>query len=134
MGKKKITADTNILISALGWRGPPHRILEKVSLDELELFTSYEQFEELSRVLDYPKFGFTEDQKRRYKEFISEKATFVKSPIRLDVIKDDPSDNRILECALVAGAGYIISGDDHLLSIRKFRRIKIMKASEFPRI
>jgi putative PIN family toxin of toxin-antitoxin system len=134
VGKKKITVDTNVLISAFGWRGPPHTILEKIASGELELFTSYEQFEELSKVLDYPKFEFTEDQKRRFKEFISEKATFVKSPIKLDIIKKDPSDNKILECALVAGADYIISGDDHLLSVQKFGRIRIMKASAFLRI
>jgi len=58
VGKKttKVTLDTNILISALGWRGNPHRILQKVINKEIELFVSHEQFEELARVLDYPKF------------------------------------------------------------------------------
>jgi putative PIN family toxin of toxin-antitoxin system len=97
---------------------------------KLELYLSYEQFEELSRVLEYPKFDFTEEQKMRFKALISSVATFVQ-PIELDVIKADPADNRVLECALVAKLDFIISGDDHLLSIRRFGRTKIMTASNF---
>ena len=40
MGKErtKVTLDTNILVSALGWKGNPHRLLERVINGELELF------------------------------------------------------------------------------------------------
>ena len=132
MGKErtKVTLDTNIVVSALGWRGNSHTILERVMQGKLELYLSYEQFEELSRVLEYPKFDFTEEQKMRFKALISSVATFVQ-PIELDVIKADPADNRVLECALVAKLDFIISGDDHLLSIRRFGRTKIMTASNF---
>jgi putative PIN family toxin of toxin-antitoxin system len=129
--RTKVTLDTNIVISALGWRGNPHTILEKVMQGELEFYLSYEQFEELSRVLEYPKFDFTEEQKIRFKALISSIATFVQPAIELDVIKADPADNRVLECALVAKLDFIISGDDHLLSIRRFGRTKIMTATNF---
>jgi hypothetical protein len=66
VGKRKVTLDTNILVSALGWKGNPHKIL-KVIDGELDLFISSAQSEEPSRVLDYPKFGFTEEQKGRSK-------------------------------------------------------------------
>ena len=66
MGKRtKVTLDTNVLISALGWKGNPHRILQKAIDGEIELFLSNEQFEEFARVLDYPKFDLTDDQKSR---------------------------------------------------------------------
>lgn len=131
MGKRKVTLDTNILISALGWKGKPNKIMVKIINNELELFLSYEQFEELSRVLDYPKFKFTEEQKRRFRVLISEMATFVKTPIGLDIIKRDPSDNRILECAMIANVDYIITGDkSHVLPLKKLGRIKIVTASE----
>jgi len=64
LGTRKVTLDTNILISALGWKGNHHQILQKVIDGEIELFISYDQFDELSRVLDYPKFDFTDEQKR----------------------------------------------------------------------
>jgi putative PIN family toxin of toxin-antitoxin system len=63
VGKKtKVILDTNILVSALGWeKGNSHKILQKVIDRELELFISHEQFEEISRVLDYPKLKFAEE-------------------------------------------------------------------------
>lgn len=59
MGKKKVTLDTNILISALGWNGKPKRIFEKCINSELELISSNEQIIELQEAINYPKFNFT---------------------------------------------------------------------------
>jgi uncharacterized protein len=132
MGKRKVTLDTNILISALGWNGNPRRILEKITRGEIELFISHEQFNEFLRVLNYERLGFTTEEKNKYKTLISELATFVKTPIKLGVIKSDPSDNRILECAMIASVDYIVTGDkSHILPLKKFGRIKIVTATEF---
>jgi putative PIN family toxin of toxin-antitoxin system len=49
----------------------------------------------------------------------------------LDVIQDDPDDNRILECAIAAQAGFIVSGDNHLLQLGRFRGISILKVADF---
>ncbi|MGA2876207.1 MAG: putative toxin-antitoxin system toxin component, PIN family [Nitrososphaerales archaeon] len=131
MGKTKVTIDTNILVSGFGWKGNPHRVLDMVVRGEIELFTSREQFEELSRVLDYPKFEFSDKQKVGFKSLLSSVASFVETATELDIIKEDPTDNRILECAMVADVDFIVSGDEHLLSIKKFGRIEILTASEF---
>ncbi len=62
---------------------------------------------------------------------MTEIATLVRTTTKLNVIKKDPADNRILECALAARVNFIISGDEYLLSIRKLGRTKIINASEF---
>ena len=49
----------------------------------------------------------------------------------LDVITDDPDDNRILECAVAASASYIISGDDHLLALEKYKGIVVLPPAGF---
>ena len=85
----------------------------------------------MARVLDYPKFNFSEEEKSRFKALISAAATFVKPTTRLDIIKEDPSDNMILECALVSNADFIISGDEHLLGLANFRGAKIVSAGFF---
>lgn len=134
MGKTaKVVLDTNVLVSALGWQGNPHKVLQRVVDKEAELFISYEQFEELARVLDYPKFSFTEEEKTRFKALISAMAVFVTPRTRLDIVKEDPSDNRILECALVAKADFIISGDEHLLALGKLEGTMIVSAGQFMR-
>ncbi|MBI2584078.1 MAG: putative toxin-antitoxin system toxin component, PIN family [Candidatus Aenigmarchaeota archaeon] len=131
MGKTRATLDTNILISALGWEGNPRQVVRKIISGDCELVISKEQFNELSRVLDYPKFQFTEEQKSRFKTLILEMAMFVSLSESIDVIKEDPDDNRILESAVAGGADYIISGDPHLLKLKEFRGIRIVTAREF---
>jgi len=49
---------------------------------------------------------------------------------KIDVIKADPSDNKILACALECKAKYIVSGDYHLLSLKEYKGIKILKAAQ----
>jgi predicted nucleic acid-binding protein len=50
---------------------------------------------------------------------------------RVNAVKEDPDDNRILECALAAGADMIISGDGHLLRLTAFEGIAILTPREF---
>ena len=50
---------------------------------------------------------------------------------RVDLIKDDPDDNMILECALAADVEYIITGDSHLLTLKSFEKIKIISPAMF---
>ena len=49
----------------------------------------------------------------------------------LQAIEADPSDDRILECAVAADAEAILSGDTHVLSLGSFRGIPIQRVAEF---
>ncbi|MCK4491634.1 MAG: putative toxin-antitoxin system toxin component, PIN family [Candidatus Altiarchaeales archaeon] len=49
----------------------------------------------------------------------------------MNVIKEDSEDNRVIECALESKADYIISGDRHLLTMRRYKGIKILNAKRF---
>lgn len=131
MGKTKVFLDTNILISALGWKGNPKVIFEKCLHGELELVTSPNQIDELRRVMDYPKFNFTEEQKATFISIILEIARMVEISGEVKVIVDDPDDNAMLETAIVGNVDYLISGDPHLLKLKEFARVKIVTASEF---
>lgn len=48
-----------------------------------------------------------------------------------DAVPDDPADNRLLECAVAGGADYIITQDHHLLKLKQFEGVTILKAGEF---
>lgn len=61
----KVVLDTNTLISALGWKGKPNQVFDKIVKREAELVISDKQFSELSKALNYHKFQFTEEQKDR---------------------------------------------------------------------
>ncbi len=131
MGKTKVFLDTNILISALGWKGKPRVIFEKCLHGELELVTSLNQIQELKRVLDYPKFNFAEEQKVTFISIILEIARMVEIPGEVKVIVDDPDDDAMLETAIVGNVDYLISSDPHLLKLKEFAKVKIVTASEF---
>jgi len=131
MGKKKLVLDTNILISALGWEGKPRDIFKKVLNKEYELILSHKQMIEIKRVMDYPKFNFTYEQKSRFLTILVEAAILVKTSDRLNVIYEDPDDNIILESAVDNGADYLITGDDHLLKLKQYKNVKILTASQF---
>jgi predicted nucleic acid-binding protein len=61
-------------------------------------------------------------------------ADFIEPRQSVDVIKDDPSDNRILECAVAARSDYVVTGDRHLLALGQFGHCKIVKPADFTEI
>ena len=53
---------------------------------------------------------------------------------KIDVIKEDPEDNNILESAKFGKVKYIVSGDAHLLKLDTWVGIKIITAKNFLKI
>jgi hypothetical protein len=57
-----VVFDTNVLVSAVGWRGPEHELYERCRTGELRLAISPELLAELERMLRYPRLGFAEEE------------------------------------------------------------------------
>jgi putative PIN family toxin of toxin-antitoxin system len=125
----KVVFDTNILISSLFWKGPPYNLMKKVINGEILLITSQPIINEMRRVL-LGDFNISVGKVEEYADIIISNSIMVSSTEKLEVIKADKTDNRILERAISGRADYIVSGDRHLLSLRKYKRIKIIKAAE----
>lgn len=130
MGKKKIVIDTNLYVSALGWGGKPKIIIDKVINSEFELIISRRQMEEIEQVLDYPKFDFKSEQKQKLLQILVEIASIIETK-EISGILDDPKDHCILEPANKMKIDYIITGDDDLLRLKKFKGAKIVKVADF---
>ena len=86
--------------------------------------------DELRRILKN-KLGFEPDQIESFINILSGHSETVVPRHALRVIKNDPSDDRILECAVEGQANLIVSGDRHLLSLKTFRGISILTVREF---
>ena len=109
----RATADSNIWVSGLNWYGKPHELLNLARDGKIELAISDAILDEFSRIL-HDKLEWSDD---RLNSMRAEVATFTKrvsSTETLDVVKADPDDNRILECAVAAGSDVIVTGDAHL--------------------
>ncbi|HJX06249.1 MAG TPA: putative toxin-antitoxin system toxin component, PIN family [Candidatus Nanoarchaeia archaeon] len=131
MGKEKIIVDTNILISAIGWEGKPRELFISIIDGKYELVISNKQLAEIRRVLNYPRLGFTKGQRNQFLKILFKIATVKETKTELRIIKEDPSDNMLLECAVEAGAKYVVSGDKHLKKLRKYKEILIIPVNEF---
>lgn len=130
----KITADTNVLISASFWFGNPLRIIRYAEEGKIELVLSKEilgEFEDIIGKED--KFGLKlKGIGKTVGDVIAKMASIsrmVETQGSLNVITEDPDDNRILECATAGRADYIVSGDNHLLNLREYKGIKIVTPS-----
>jgi hypothetical protein len=132
----RIVMDTNVVVSGLlAPGGPPGRIVDLWVESKITVVVCRALIEEYFDVMLRPKFKkvgtIIERQDLLTGLLEMENSIFVYPKTRLDVIKDDPDDNRILECAVEGEVQYIISGDDHLLAIKEFQGIPIVSPAKF---
>ncbi len=122
----KIVLDTNVFVSALiSTRSNPALLLDAAGKN-YSLFVSKELISELEDVISREKFGFTKEKINEAIAAILSFSEVVNPGIKLDVIKSDPDDNKILECAVACGVDYLVSGDAHLLELEEYMGIKII--------
>ena len=126
-----VVFDTNVMFSGLGWRGTPYRCLELARAGVVEGMTCREVLDELAEKLE-TKLRFSPAQ---ITDTISDLLTFLRLvmiPNRLKVVTADPDDDKVVECAVVGDATYIVTGDRrHLLPLGSYQGITIVSAADF---
>jgi uncharacterized protein len=134
MKRPHIVLDTNVLVSALLFGGPPREVLDMVVARAAHCSLSPAILDELRDVLQRPKFGFSSRQAIAIIEKLCASCAIISPLTRIGVVRADPDDDRLLECALEARADVIVSGDAHLLELGKHEGIRILSPSEFLRM
>ena len=123
--------DTNILISAFVFPGGTPETVYRGALEgRFELVTSPPLLAELGRVLG-DKFGWEGPMAETAVAQVARIGTVVRPRRTVSVIDEDPADDRVLEAAAEGGADVIVSGDRHLLQLRKWHGIRIVRAKAF---
>ena len=124
------TLDTNIYVSALEFGGVGARVLGMARAGVFRIDVSDVILAELVTVL---RDGFRWGRIRLHfaKEQIARLANRVVPTQTLDVIKEDPDDDRILECAVEARSAFIVSSDKDLLRLGSYGDVRIVTAKEF---
>ena len=128
----RIVIDTNVLISAIFWTGPPKVLLNKVRKKEVVFLTSQVLLNELKEILIRPDkpFKLSEEQAEHVINETRSLAEIVR-PRKIVGICRDEQDNRVLECAVDGRADWIISGDMHLLELRRFQGVRVGTVVDF---
>ena len=127
----KIVLDTNIFISAIIFGGPPETIIRLGIDNKLEIYTSPSILAEVADVLSR-KFNWDADKIDLAIRNLCHFCRIIEPQKKVNMVDLDPSDNKILECAMESDAKYLITGDKkHLIPIKKIKKCKILTPGEF---
>lgn len=126
----RVVIDTNIMISSL-WGGKPFDVIRKWNDGHIIMVVSPEILDEYLEV--YKRFNLSDDELEALTIlFANPRNTIViNTKSKISLIKDDPADNKFLECAVDGKADCIISGDKHLLKCAGFKHCVIIKPADF---
>jgi len=128
--------DANVLVRGLiSERGSPARILALWEREAFELVVSPFILEEMKRVLHYPRiqerYSLSDEHITSFLGLLGSLALMVHPTDVIDIISQDPDDNRYLECALTGEASYLVSGDQHLLTLGEYAGVIILPPAGF---
>jgi putative PIN family toxin of toxin-antitoxin system len=129
--------DTNLFISGLfAGHGHTFELQELWISGSFELVVSVQILDEIQRTLQKPqirqRLQLIDGEEALIVDLIKQKAAIVTTDsYQTDKITEDPTDNKFLACALEADVDYIVSGDNHLLSLKHFHRIQIVDVATF---
>jgi len=129
----KVVFDSNVFVSAFivpGSQGEQALLL--AHRHKVDLYSSVPILTETARVLR-TKFDQSEKDITAALKIIGRAATIFRPSRKVTVVEDEP-DNRILECAAIAEADLIVTGDYGLLKLEEFEGIHIVRLADFLRI
>ena len=109
----RVVADTNVYISALNFAGTADEVLALGRAGAIAVFISQPILDEVESVL-IRKFKWVAPRVREAARAIRDFAVLVNPIESVDLVHEDEPDNRIIECAIAAGADAIVTGDQHL--------------------
>ena len=121
-----VTFDTNVLLSATLWDGSlSQKLLFDLIRQNVKIYSSKEILFEYKKVLKRD-FNFSDVEIIKFTNNVLSFVTLVVPKMKITVVKDDPDDNAILECALESKSKYLVTYDFHLLKIKEYKKIQII--------
>ncbi len=130
----KVVVDTNVFISSF-FGGIPRQVIDCWKTGKITLCFSQPIIEEYIEVLD--RLGLEDKNEiQNLTKLFAEGYNSIftaRTPV-LDVVEDDPDDNKFIECAVALDCKIIVSGDKHLRNIKKYIDIDIISPKAFVNI
>ena len=135
----KVVFDTNVLVSATFWVGEAFEAIRLVEEKKAESFLSREILAEYYEVMRGEEITKKTSRKNLFANALLAKVIALSRKAepkrKLNVIPEDPEDNKILECAVEARADCIVTYNKaHLLKLKEFEGIRIISPKEFLKI
>lgn len=127
----KLVLDANIFISSFFWGGNPRIVLKRTIAKLDELFITKEILHEIEEVISRPKFHAGRNEIEYYIKSIEEISNKIIIRDKIKKGSRDKKDNKYIECGIASNADYLVSGDIHLLELKRYADIKIVTAKEY---
>ena len=130
--------DTNVIVSGLLWSGSTRELIVLVRSGKVIVCLTPAIIQEVKRVLTYPhlmnQLGLMKITVDEIVSFLMDHGELVEDRDLIQLVKDDPTDDVFLNCAIVADAQWIVSGDKHLLKLKRVAGIHIVTPAEFMKV
>ena len=127
----KVVLDTNIYISGILFAGKPREVLDLAIKGKIHVFISPDILSELRDVLSRKKFGFSPERVDIIIREIESITTMINPAKKYSIVSHDSDDNIIIDCAMESRVEYIITGDNDLLCLNKYKSITIINPALF---
>lgn len=130
----RVVVDTNVLVSALIGHGKPRRLVIEL-LERHQVVSSRQMLAELADVLSRKKFmEVDKSQVSSFLSILASKVVLVTVKQSFKTVAEDPDDDMVLSTAYEGKATHIVSGDKHLLNLKRFSGIRIVTVGEMLRL
>ena len=125
-----VTFDTNVLLSATLWDGSvAQKLLFDLIRQGVKIYSTTEILSEYQEILKRD-FDFSDTEVSEIMGKVLAFVTLVSPQTKIKAVKNDPDDDVIIECAFESESKYIITYDKHLLDLKEFRGIRIIRPEE----
>jgi len=127
----KAVVDTNVFVSSF-FGGNPRRIIDLWKIGKIHLCLSKGIVDEYVEVLE--RLGLQNEKELEELLDLFAKGfhlIFTAQTPTLQVIEQDPDDNKFIECAVALKAAAVISGDKAVLEVKNYMGIKILTPKDF---
>jgi putative PIN family toxin of toxin-antitoxin system len=129
---KAVVFDTNVVVAAAFWNGAPRRCLEAWARGEFSAVVSPELLAEYAEIVERLRPDYPDREPVPWAAALAEAAELVFPTVRLAGLSPDPDDDMVLECAVTAEAGWLVTGDKkHLLPLGEVRGVDIVTPTRF---
>lgn len=126
----RIVFDTNALLSATLWDGGvAQKLLFQLINSGIQIYSSKEILSEYGNVLKRD-FEYRDNEVQEITRIVLQAVTIIEPRERIHAVVNDPEDNKILECAIASESSYVATYDKHLLTLKKFKEIRIITPEE----
>jgi len=127
----KVVLDTNVFISGVFFKGPPHQILNAWRDRKIQILISPDILNEYQEVGERLTSKYSGVDLYPLIELILMNAKLVSDSKLPETVCQDSDDDKFLACAVSGKSRCIVSGDKHLLDVSGYQGIPIVKPSAF---